>query len=163
MRIWDMSHLVISAVAGIYNIATKRPRVTCDVRGVYGAKWGPDYLPDESGKTVAEGIEIYTGVEILLANNGPVDTTLQDAYVVVKSHKKVLGHLRHYLLRGKHKHDESYIHGIVIEPRRIWGPEHLHFRGSMWGIEEPQKDWEAELVIEVVAQRPVKRKISLYF
>jgi len=51
----------------------------------------------------------------------------------------------------------------MLEPRRIWGPEVIEFRGSLWDIEKPPEDLQAELIIEVVAQRSIKRKIKLYF
>ena len=162
MSILDFFKLIIDVIKAGYQAATKIPRVTCDVRGVYKARWSPDYFPNESGDTIAEGIEIDTKVEILLDNKGSVDTTLKDAYVVVRSHKKVLGRLEHHLLNRTKEYDQRRIHGIVIEPRRIWGPETIQFRGSLWDIKKPPEDLEAELVIEVVAQRPIRRKINLY-
>lgn len=57
----------------------------------------------------------------------------------------------------------SIVHGVMLEPRRIWGPEVIEFRGSLWDIEKPPEDLQAELIIEVVAQRSIKRKIKLYF
>ena len=144
-----------------YQAARKIPQVTCDVRGVYKARWSPDFFPDESGNTIAEGIEIYTKATILLANSGSVDTTVKDAYVVCRSGKKILGQLQCRLMTKESDYGPP-LSGVVIEPRRIWGPETISIKGSLWDINKPPKDLEAELVIEVVAQRSIKKKIKLY-
>ena len=119
-------------------------------------------MPNEKGETVDEGIEIYTKASILLANSGSVDTTVKDAYIVCRTGKKILGQLQcRFMTKGSDYGPP--LSGVVIEPRRIWGPETISIRGTLWDTNELPKDLEAELVIEVVAQRSIKKKIKLYF
>jgi len=158
----DIFKLIMDVVKAGYQAARKIPQVTCDVRGVYKARWSPDFFPDENGDTIAKGIEISTQATILLANSGSVDTTVKDAYIVCRSGKKILGHLQCRFMTKESDYGPP-LSGVVIEPRRIWGPETISIRGSLWDINEPPTDLEAELVIEVVAQRSIKKKIKLYF
>jgi hypothetical protein len=157
----DIFRLIVDVVRAGYQAARKIPRVTCDIHGVYKARWSPDFFPDESGNTIAEGIRIETAGTILLANSGSVDTTVKHIYVVCMSGKKILGQLQ-CRLRTKRSDYESSLSGVIIKPRRIWGPETISIEGSLWNINEPPKDLEAELVIEIVSQRPIKKKIKLY-
>lgn len=162
MSILDIFKLIMDVVKAGYQAARKIPQVTCDVRSVYKARWSPDFFPDESGNTIAEGIEIYTKATILLANSGSVDTTVKDAYVVCRSAKKTLGQLQCRLMTKESDYGPP-LSGVVIAPRRIWGPETINIRGTLWNIGELPEDLETELVIEVVAQRPIKKKIKLHF
>ena len=157
----DIFRLLIDVVKAGYHAARQIPQVTCDIHGVYKARWSPDSFPDESGNTIAEGIRIETAGTILLVNSGSVDTTVKDVHVVCMSGKKILGQLR-CILTAKRSDYELSLSGVIIEPRRIWGPKTIRIEGSLWGINEPPKDLEAELVIEVVSQRPIKKKIKLY-
>lgn len=163
MGISDIVKLIIDAIKAGYHAATNRPHVICDVLGVYKARWSPDFFPGENGNTVAEGIEINTKARIRLTNEGRVDTTLKDIHIIVRSGKAVLGQLPAYPSRSVDKFHDKSICGAVIKPRRMWGPEVIEFRGSFWNIYELPPDLEAELVVEVVAQRPIKKKIKLYF
>jgi hypothetical protein len=150
----DIPRTIVDVVKAGYYAARQIPRVTCDVKGLYKARWSLDSFPDESGNTIAEGIRIETAGTILLANSGSVDTTVKDIHVVCMSGKKILGQLQCDY--------EPSLSGVIINPRRIWGPESIRIEGSLWGINEPPEDLEAELVIEVVSQRPIKKKIKLY-
>lgn len=155
----DLFGLIADIFKAGYLAARNRPQVTCDVYYVSKARWYPDFIPDEHGSVIAEGITIELVVAFLLSNNGPVDTTLKDAYVVIKHNKKELGrltHIRSHFYMGK-------IHEIEIGPRKAWGNLWLKLCGFFEDITEPSKDLKAELVIEPVAQRPVRKKIHLYF
>lgn len=157
----DMFRLVVDVVRAGYQTARNLPRVTCDIKGVYQARWSPDFLPDENGNTVAEGIRIETLGTILLSNSGSVDTTVKDVYVICMSGKKKLGQLQ-CRLTTKRSGYESSLSGVILLPRRIWGPKTIGIEGSLWNISKPPEDLEAELVIEVVSQRPIRKKIKLY-
>ena len=150
----DIFKSIVDVVKAGYKAARNIPHVTCDVKGLYKARWSPDSFHDENGNTIAEGIRIETAGTILLANSGSLDTTVKDVHVVCMSGKKILGQLQCDY--------ESSLSGVIIKPRRIWGPKTIRIEGSLWGIGEPPKDLEAELVIEVVSQRPIKKKIGLY-
>jgi len=152
--------LLVDVVKAGYQVATKMPRITCNIRSVYNARWSPDFFSDEHGNVEGEGIRIEACISILLDNSGGADTTLKDIYVVCKSHRKQLGRLSCYAIA---KDKNRQLAGIIVEPRRIWGPETLEIVGSLWDIDRPPKDLEATLVVEVVAQRPVKKKIKFYF
>ena len=119
------------------------------------------FFPDENGNTIAEGIRIETAGTILLANSGSVDTTVKDVHVVCMSGKKKLGQLQCRLMTKRSDY-ESSLSAVIIKPRRIWGPETISMEGSLWNISKPPEDLEAELVIEVVSQRLIKKKIKLY-
>ncbi len=162
MGILDYLQLIVPSIRGVLKRLMNRPSVTCDVRGVYEAQWSPDFIPNEKGGTDAEGIEIRTKAIILLANSGPVDTTVKDAYIVCRSSKKILGQLQCRFMTTSSDYGPP-LSGVVIEPRRTWGPETISIRGTLWDIDEPPKDLGAELVMEVVAQRSIKKKIKLYF
>ena len=166
----DLFVLIANIFKAGYLVAINRPQVTCNLHGVFKTRWYPDYIPDEDGKTIAEGIRIELTIKFLLANNGPVDTTLKDTYVVIKHNRKELCRLKHsvdhYHMKMKDKdyyYDVSKIYRTQIKSRQTWGPEELKFEGNIWGMEEIPQDLKAELIIEPVAQRPVRKKITLYF
>jgi hypothetical protein len=159
MGILGFFKLVADICRAAYLAVRNRPGVTCDKISAYKAIWYPDSIPDEQGNVVAEGIAIELVVSFMLTNNGPVDTTLKDTYVVVKHGKKKLGRLTHI----SSQYYMGHIHEIQIEPRKAWGYLWLKLYGFLEGITEPPEDLKAELVIEVVAQQPVKKKINLYF
>lgn len=146
--------LIIDAIKVGYRAARGIPRITCDVLGVYKARWGPDYFHDEKGNVIAEGMEIDTRVSLRLNNVGAVDTQVKEIYLLLKSGKKLLGRLNPL--------HNPLSEGIIIKPRRFWEPKTIQFRGSLWDIHEPLKGMRGELIVEVVAQRHVKRKINLY-
>lgn len=162
MSILDFVGLIADVFKIGYNAVTKRPNVTCDVKGVFQARWSPDYMPDGKGGTEAEGIEIWTRATIQLANSGFVDTTVKDAYVVCRSGKKALGRLR-CMIPTKQSDYGPPLSGVVIEPRRVWGPNTISIRGTLWHINELPKDLESELIVEVLSQRSVKKKFRLVF
>jgi len=155
----DLFILIANILRAAYLAAINRPQVTCDLHGVFKARWYPDYIPDEDGKTIAEGIRIELTIKFLLANNGPVDTMLKDAYIVIRRDKKELGRLTHF----RSKYWKGKIHEIQIRPRKVWGPEYLHFGGFLESVTKVTKDLKAKLIIEPVAQHPLSKKIHLYF
>jgi len=130
-----------------------KPQVTCDICGVYKAHWGPDYFPDELG--VVEGIEIRVPVNFLLANNGSVGTTIKNAYIKVRYARNKSTILSNAGIRVK-------LQVIEIGPRKTLGPYMVKFSGSLWDVYEPPKDLRAELIVEPVAQRPIRRPINLF-
>ena len=159
MAMLDFFRLIVDIFRAAYLAARNRPDVTCDEYYVSKAVWYPDSISDEHGNVIAEGITIELVVAFLLANNGPVDTTLKDAYVVIKHDKKKLGlltHIRSHYYMGK-------IHEIQIGPRKAWGNLWLKLAGFLEDVTEPPKDLKAELVVEPVAQRPVRKKVDLRF
>lgn len=135
----------------------KRPRINCDIRGVYNARWAPDYWSDENGSVKAEGIRIQAWMNILLDNSGELDTTLKDIYILCHSRGKEIGRQDCY-----YKHYQP-LAGILIAPRRIWGPETIEIMGSLWNIIELPSALETKLVVEVVDQRPINKKIKIPF
>jgi len=157
----DIFRVIVDVVRAGYQAARKIPQVTCDVKGLYKARWSPDFFPDEEGNIIAEGIRIETAGTILLANSGWVDTAVKGVQVVCMSGKKVLGQLE-CGMKSKKSGYTPPLSGLILLPRRIWGPETITIEGSLWGMDEPPRDLEAELVIEVVSQRPIKKKIKLY-
>jgi hypothetical protein len=157
----DILRIIVDVVKAGYQAARRIPQVTCDVKGLYKARWSPDFFPDENGSIIAEGIRIETAGTILLANSGSVDTTVKGVQVVCMSGKKILGQLE-CSVKSKKGGYAPPLSGVILLPRRIWGPETIRIEGSLWGIDEPPKDLEAKLVIEVVSQRPIKKKIKLY-
>lgn len=166
----DLFGLIADIFKAAYLAARNRPQVTCDLHGVFKARWYADYIHDDEGRIIAEGIRIELAIKILLANNGPVDTTLKDAYVVIKHDRKELCRLSHSLDRyhikvsGKDRYfDTSKIYGTKIKSRDTWGPHRLEFGGNIWKVKELPQDLKAELIIEPVAQRPVRKKILLHF
>jgi hypothetical protein len=164
MNILDPLKLIVDVIKAGYQAATKMPRITCDIRGMYASRYGPDYLPSLSGNDIeAEGIEIETHIEILLSNSGGVDTTLKDIYVLCNSRGKKLGRLSCYFREAQDKFYDRDFAGIVIEPRRIWGPKTLKIQGSLWNIDKPPKNMKATLVVEVVSQRPIKKRVKFFF
>lgn len=157
----DILRTIVDVVRAGYQAARKVPQVTCDIEGLYRARWSPDFFPDEKGNTIAEGIRIETAGAIRLANSGSVETTVKGAKVVCSSSRKTVGQLE-CSVRSKKTHYAPPLSGIIFMPPRIWGPETITIEGSLWGIDEPPEDLEANLVIEVVSQRPIKKKTKLY-
>lgn len=157
----DMFRLIVDVVRAGYQTARNLPRVTCDIKDVYQARSSPDFFPDENGNTVGEGIRIETLATILLSNSGSVDTTVKDIYVICMSGRRELGQLRCRLMTKRSGY-ESSLSGIILLPRGIWGPKTISIEGSLWNISKPPEDLEAELVIEVVSQRPIRKKLKLY-
>ena len=131
-----------------------KPRVTCDIHGVFAGKWSPDFFPEEYGGS--EGIQINVPVSLLLANNGSVDTTIKDAYINVRYARNKP--IRLTPIETVH----VKIQGAEIGPRKIWGPHMVTFIGSLWDIYEPPQDLRAELIVEPVAQKPIRRPIKLF-
>jgi len=162
MMILDIAKVAVDVFKAGYNTATNRPQITCDVHGVYAARWCLDHMPDGKGGSDAEGMLIETGATILLANSGRVDTTVKDVYVICRSGKKVLGKLRCEWQVTRMEYDLQPLSGVIVEPRRVWGPNRIKIQGTLWNIRELPKDLKAELVVDVVAQRPIKRSIKLY-
>ena len=151
--------LIADIFKAAYLAARNRPQVTCDVHHIFEARWGPDYFHNDDGEIIAEGIRLELTIAFLLANNGPVDTMLKDAYIVIRRDKKELGRLTHF----RSKYWKGKIHEIQIGPRKVWGPEYLHFGGFLEGVTKVTKDLKAKLIIEPVAQHPLSKKIHLYF
>jgi len=149
---WGILGQFANTIRLVWQAIKNRPQVTCDIHGVYGSRWCLDYLPEELGGN--EGILIEVPVEFLLANNGPADTTIKDVYINVRYAR--IKPVRFAPL-PQHK-----IQGVEIGPRKIWGPHMVTFSGSLWNITEPPKDSRAELVVEPVAQQPVRRQIKLF-
>ena len=137
----------------------KRPKVTCDIRSVYSARWHPESMHDYKGTIIGEGIRIYVIVGFLIANNGPVDTTIKDIYVDIKYNKEKSGRLISVAWQSA-KDVQQKAH---IMPRGTWGPKQWEFEGSLWDGHVLPKNMKAELVVEPVAQRPVRREFTLFF
>jgi len=147
-----------------YQAASKMPQVQCDVRHLYNLRRSPDYMPEEitDGATV-EGIRIEAYIEILLSNAGAADTSLKDIYVECKRGRNKLGRLDCHYVKSAYVTDDGKFAGQIIEPRRTWGPQVLQIVGTLWNINELPTDMKTTLVIEVVAQRSIKKKIKLHF
>ena len=141
----------------------KRPKVTCDIREVDTARWTPDLWYDEGSDDVVEGIRIKVRVGFLIANNGPVDTTIKDIYIGVKYNKGKSGRLTSDDWQSEQAEKNILQQQTHIMPRGTWGPKELDFSGSLFDENELPMNIEAELVVEPVAHRPVRRKINLDF
>ena len=159
MGILDFFKWIADILQKVYLAARNRPQVTCDlhVRLFELVRCYPVYGSDEDGKNVVDGITIVLHIKFLLANNGPVDTTLKDIYVLIKHNKKELCRLHPSLGLGEE------IRGNKIEARGIWGPRRVKFEGTIWGIEELPQGLKTKLIIQPVAQRPVRKKLPRYF
>jgi len=156
-----MLDYIKSLVGILWNLwltVNKRPKVTFDVLGVYRAQWLPDCEHDAEGNVIAEGIRVEAKVQLLLSNSGPVDTTLKGISIRFKYNDAKIG-----LLLWQHWKDKDIAPGARIMPRGVWGPKYLDFSNVLWDVTELPKILEAELVVEPVAQRPVRRKIKLRF
>jgi len=116
-------------------------------------------MHDHKGNEIAEGIRIEVTVGFLIANNGPVDTTIKDIYISIKYNKDKSGRLTSVAWQSA-KDIQQKAH---IMPRGIWGPKYLEFCGCLWDVYERPKDIKAELIVEPVAQKPVKKNIELFF
>ena len=149
----DFLGWIADTVRSAWLTARNRPRVTCDNLTAYQPRWCPDWFLDDSGNEIASGIQIEVYVNFLLANEGPVDTSIKDIYIDIE--------------HNRNKHDQLRcplpVQKVEIAPRRTWGPKSIEFTGSIWDVDEPSHDWKAEFVVEPLAQRPIRRKIKLYF
>jgi hypothetical protein len=156
----DLVRSIISALHAGWVYFRNRPNVTCDIRSVNKARWEPDWIYDEEGNEIASGIRIEVVVSFLLANEGPVDTTIKDIHINIKRGRNVECRLQDSLARHL---DDTAQKTIEIGPRKAWGPTALRFSGSWWDVHEPTQDLSAELIVEAVAQQSVSKKIKLYF
>ena len=141
----------------IYLTVKKRPKITCDIRYSCQAQWYPDFWAPEG--ELLEGISIKVIVPFLIANNGPVDTTIKNIYVSLKyDEDKSVSLFAQDSDIYKDKEQPTQ-----IMPRSIWGVTKLEFSLFLANVHELPANIEAELVIEPVAHRPVRRKINLHF
>jgi len=137
----------------VWLAARQRPSVTCDIRLTPQARWSPDWLQDDNGKELASGIQFEIAVNLLLANDGPVDTSMKDIYIELTYHRN-----KHIKLTSGLPVQE-----IAIAPRRSWGPKLISFSGSIWNIDKPPQDVKFQLVVEPLAQRPVRKSFYPLF
>jgi hypothetical protein len=139
-----------------YLILRNKPKIVCDHIHIQPARYTPDSVPESVYYTIDEaernGIAIECRVSFLLSNEGPVDTSIKAIYIDVKHSQ------------GKHHHLNARLQEqIEIGPRKTWPAEWVEFNGTLWGVDDIPGDIEAELVVEPVAQKPVRRKINLWF
>lgn len=153
MPVIDLLRWLTDVAKAVWSATGQRPRVTCDVQYVLPARWAPDWFYDQDGKELATGIMLEADVNFLLSNHGSVDTSIKDIYINVRYSKNKNVKLSSYLP----------VHKVVISPRRNWGPKSIKFYGSIWGIDKPPDVLRAELVIELLAQRPIIKQIELIF
>lgn len=160
---WDLIRFVLDSLRNVYWVAINKPRISCSkVSSYYPAYWGPDCIWNDDGKEIASGIEIIVFVSFLLANEGPVETSIKDIYVEVVDGKRK-GRLEYRPdMKGKSPVINK-IQDIQIGPRKTWGPYTLRFHGSIWGMDKTSKHTKARLIVEPVAQRRVEKKINLPF
>jgi len=155
----DYVRLVLSAFRQAWLVLRNRPNVTCDIRHVSGWKWYPDSVHDDQGKVIAEGIHIQGSIEFILANEGPVNTTIKGIHVEVKQRRDIPCRLNYESLCV----DERIENRIMIGARGTWGPISLQFGGFWLGVYELAEHPNAELVVEPVAQQPIRTKAYLHF
>ena len=155
---FDSIKSAIGLLWNLWAIVNNRPRVTFDVLSVYRAEWYPDWMHDEKGNVIGEGIGINCKFEVIVSNHGPVDTTLKDIHVHLKYDDAKTGRLL-----WQHRKDKDIAPGARVMPRSVWGPHHLYFNVTLWNVTELPQITEAELVIEPVAHKPVRRKVKLWF
>ncbi len=133
---FDLLGWLTDLIRCVWLAARQRPDVTCDIRLTPQAWWGPDWLQDDNGKELASGIQFEIEVNFLLANRGPVDTSIKDVYIE--------------LTYGRNRHAELTsglpVQKIAIAPRRSWGPKSIKFYGSIWNIDKLPQDVKFQLV-----------------
>lgn len=150
---FDLLARLTDIIRTVWLAARQRPSVTCDIRLTPQGWWGPDWLHDDKGKELASGIQFKIEVYFLLSNDGPVDTSIKDIYIELtycqNKHIKLTSGLP--------------VQTIVIAPRRSWGPKSISFYDSIWNIDNPPQDMKFQLVVEPLAQRPIRKSIYPIF
>ncbi|MBM3173110.1 MAG: hypothetical protein FJ022_03610 [Chloroflexi bacterium] len=153
MQVIDFLRWLTDVAKAVWSATGQRPSVTCDIQYTLPARWGPDWFHDQDGKELATGIMLEADINLLLSNHGSVDTSIKDIYITVRYSKNSSVKLTSGLPVQK----------VVISPRRNWGPKQITFYGSIWGIDKPPDFLRAELVINPLAQRPIRKQIELIF
>ncbi len=156
----DVIKLLFDFLGRFYRIVTNRPKIICDKVYTSPARYQPDSVPEwlrnGSDNEETSGVEILCSVSFLLSNEGAVDTSIKDIYIDVKYIDPKRSQERHGRLACVLQK------GVVIGPRRTWsgGGEVC---GTLRGVDELPKNMETTLVIEPVSQKPVRKKIRLWF
>jgi hypothetical protein len=153
MPVIDLLRWLTDVAKAVWSATGQRPSVTCDIQYTLPARWSPDWFHDQNGKELATGIMFEADVNLLLSNHGSVDTSIKDIYINVRYSKN----------RNVKLTSSLPVQQVVISPRRNWGPKSIEFSGSIWGIDKPPDVLKAELVIEPLAQRPIRKQIELIF
>ena len=160
MPISDALKLIFDLFYRFYRIVTNRPKIICDEVYTSPARWKPDYIPEclrnGSANEETSGVEILCNVSFSLSNEGAVDTSIKDIYIDVKYVDPKRSQERHSRL------DCAFQKGVVVGPRRTWSGGAV-VCGTLWGVDELPKNMETTLVIEPVSQKPVCKKIRLWF
>ena len=144
---WDSLWRIGDILRAVYLAARDRPQVTVDELGICQARWCPGCLSDEKGDVIAEGIDIEADIEFLLANNGPVDTSIKSIYLDIKYGKNQHCRLEHSPFYPQERYFSRKVQEIEIKPRKIWGPSRLKFSGSIWNVEGPPQGLKCQLVV----------------
>jgi len=147
---------LVDSLLRLYLVLRNRPKIVCDHISTGPARWRPDYVPESVYYTISKeersGVMIEVRVSFLLSNEGPVDTSIKAIYIDVKHSQ------------GKHHHFNARLQEqIEIGPRKTWPVNFVEFSGTLWGVDDIPGDMEAELVVEPVAQKPVHKKLRLWF
>jgi hypothetical protein len=150
---FDLLGWLTDLIRRVWLAAMQRPDVRCDIRFTPQARWTPDWWHDDKGKDLASGIQFEISINFLLANHGPVNTSLQNLYIELTYHRNRHAKLASGLL----------VQEIEIAPRRSWGPKSVSFSGSIWNIDKPPQDMKFQLIVEPLGQRPVRKSIYPLF
>jgi hypothetical protein len=161
MFVVDNIKSLVSLLWNLWLNLNKRPKITCDIRYSCPIRWYPDSW-DPNGKLI-EGISIEVTVPFLVSNNGSVDTTIKNIYVSIKYNKDKSVCLMAQHWDANWDITNARAQPTQIMPRSIWGIQELEFSCFLGNVHELPIKMAAELVIEPVAQGPVRSKLELCY